>query len=362
MPELPEVEVVRAGLEPAVTGAVVHGVEVFDERSLRRHDGLRGSFESLLTGARIASAVRRGKFLWFPLERNAVPEPARAATVPEPVEGTHGKSDAGPITVPEAARTATVPEPVEGTRPIPRADRRLALVTHLGMSGQVLLRSPGAADDALLRIRLQIEHPEHGELWLHFVDQRIFGSMAVDALLPTEGGLPAGFGSDLPLIPSQVAHIARDPLDPDFDDAAFFRALARRNTGIKRALLDQTLVSGIGNIYADEALWASRIHFDQSTRELSRPRAKTLLAEVRLVLARALAEGGTSFDAQYVNVNGASGYFSHSLNAYGQHGRPCPRCGRPIARATFMNRSSHFCPYCQRLRAPRTARPASPSF
>ena len=333
MPELPEVEVVRAGLEPAVTGAVVHGVEVFDERSLRRHDRAHGSFESLLTGARIASAVRRGKFLWFPL--------APATSVPEP---------------------STVPVPVEGTHPVPTpgADGRLALVTHLGMSGQVLLRSPGAVDDALLRIRLQIEHPEHGELWLHFVDQRIFGSMAVDALLPTEAGLPAGFGSDLPLIPSQVAHIARDPLDPNFDDAAFFRALARRNTGIKRALLDQTLVSGIGNIYADEALWASRIHFDQSTRELSRPRARTLLAEVRLVLARALAEGGTSFDAQYVNVNGASGYFSHSLNAYGQHGRPCPRCGRPIARATFMNRSSHFCPYCQRLRAPRRV-PASPS-
>ncbi|WP_108250089.1 bifunctional DNA-formamidopyrimidine glycosylase/DNA-(apurinic or apyrimidinic site) lyase [Planctomonas deserti] len=346
MPELPEVEVVRAGLEPAVTGAVVHGVEVFDERSLRRHDRTRGSFESLLTGARIASAVRRGKFLWFPLEPAAVPEPhgvPEPRTVPEPVEGTQRISPEG---------RSTTPAP---------ADRRLALVTHLGMSGQVLLRSPGAADDALLRIRLHIEHPEHGELWLHFVDQRIFGSMAVDALLPTEAGLPAGFGSDLPLIPSQVAHIARDPLDPNFDDAAFFRALARRNTGIKRALLDQTLVSGIGNIYADEALWASRIHFDQSTRELSRPRAKTLLAEVRLVLARALAEGGTSFDSQYVNVNGASGYFSHSLNAYGQHGRPCPRCGRLIARATFMNRSSHFCPYCQRLRAPRTARPASPS-
>jgi formamidopyrimidine-DNA glycosylase len=324
VPELPEVEVVRAGLEPAVTGAVVQGVEVFDERSLRRHDRARGSFESLLTGARIVSAARRGKFLWFPLERDA-----------------HA-----PGAVPDA-----VPEPVGG---------RLALVTHLGMSGQVLLRSPGAADEALLRIRLHIEHPEHGELWLHFVDQRIFGSMAVDTLLPTEAGLPGGFGSDLPLIPSQVAHIARDPLDPHFDDAAFFRELTRRNTGVKRALLDQTLVSGIGNIYADEALWASRIHFDQPTRDLSRQRAKTLLAEVRLVLAKALAEGGTSFDSQYVNVNGASGYFSHSLNAYGQNGRPCPRCGRPIARATFMNRSSHFCPRCQRIRAPRRASPAAP--
>jgi formamidopyrimidine-DNA glycosylase len=366
MPELPEVEVVRAGLEPAVTGAVVHGVEVFDERSLRRHDQLRGSFESLLTGARIASAVRRGKFLWFPLE------PVGGASEPEPAAGPAPATVPGQVTVPGPATVpgqVTVPEPVDGTNPASTslaplatpADGRLALVTHLGMSGQVLLRSPGAPDDALLRIRLHIEHPELGELWLHFVDQRIFGSMAVDALLPTEEGLPGGFGSELPLIPSQVAHIARDPLDPNFDDAAFFAALARRNTGVKRALLDQTLVSGIGNIYADEALWAARIHFDQPTRELSRPRAKTLLAEVRLVLAKALAEGGTSFDSQYVNVNGASGYFSHSLNAYGRHGRPCPRCGRPIARATFMNRSSHFCPWCQRLRAPRRSAGPFPS-
>jgi len=150
-----------------------------------------------------------------------------------------------------------------------------------------------------------------------------------------------------------VVHIARDPLDPDFSERAFFAALARKRTTIKRALLDQTLVSGIGNIYADEALWAARIHYDQPTETLSRPRARRLLDEVRAVLGKALAEGGTSFDAQYVNVNGASGYFSHSLNAYGRHGEPCPRCGRPIVREVFMNRGSHFCPSCQRLRAVR---------
>jgi formamidopyrimidine-DNA glycosylase len=154
-------------------------------------------------------------------------------------------------------------------------------------------------------------------------------------------------------VPSHVAHIARDPVDPLFDDEKFLRALARKDTTIKRALLDQTLVSGIGNIYADEALWAARVHYDQPTRSLSRPRAKTLLAEVRLVLGRALAEGGTSFSSTYVNVNGASGYFSHSLNAYGQQGEPCPRCGRPIVRESFMNRGSHFCPFCQRVRVPR---------
>jgi formamidopyrimidine-DNA glycosylase len=149
-----------------------------------------------------------------------------------------------------------------------------------------------------------------------------------------------------------VAHIARDPIDPAFSDAAFLTALKAKKTGIKRVLLDQTLVSGIGNIYADEALFAARIHFDQPANSLSRAKVKALLAAIRTILHRALAEGGTSFDAQYVNVNGESGYFSHSLLAYGQHGKPCSRCGTTMVRQTFMNRGSHFCPRCQRLRVP----------
>lgn len=318
MPELPEVEVVRAGLEPAVSGSSVTGVEVFDERSLRRHDRTLGDFEALLTGARIDAAVRRGKFLWFPL----------------------------------TAATGT-------DRPT------RALVAHLGMSGQVLLRSPGVEPEKLLRIRLMLQHPEHGELALHFVDQRIFGSMAVDRLQPTDDGRPAGYagpglapglpaGATAPaasaLIPSQVAHIGRDPLDPSFSATEFYRALSRTRSGIKRVLLDQKTVSGIGNIYADEALYEARVHFDQPAASLSTVTARRLLAAVRAILLRALAEGGTSFDATYVNVNGQSGYFSHSLNAYGQHGRPCPRCGTALVRTKFMNRSSHYCPRCQRLR------------
>ena len=305
MPELPEVEVVRAGVAPAVSGAAVSSVTVFDERSLRRHPGPSEDFVERLVGARFVGASRRGKFLWLPI--------AAAG-------GTGGPGGTG------------------GTG---RASEE-ALVVHLGMSGQVLLRDR-STDDRLTRIRLDIEHPDHGPLRLNFVDQRIFGSMAIDPLVAT---------ADVPLehVPAQVAHIARDPLDPRFDDARFFGALRRRKSGIKRALLDQTLVSGIGNIYADESLWAARVHHDQPASSLSGPRARTLLAEVRLVLARALAEGGTSFDAQYVNVNGASGYFSHSLNAYGQQGRECPRCGRPIVRVSFMNRGSHLCPFCQRLR------------
>lgn len=293
MPELPEVEVVRAGLEPAVAGAVVTRVEVLDERSLRRHDGPAEDFVERLTGATLSVPRRRGKFLWIPLAA-------------------------------------------------PSDDD--ALVIHLGMSGQVLLRERAAARDRLTRVLLEVEHPDHGPLRVDFVDQRIFGSMALDRLVPTPDDAAQ-------TVPSHVAHIARDPLDPGFDERAFFAALARKQTTIKRALLDQTLISGIGNIYADESLWGARVHYEQPTATLSRARAATLLAEVRLVLGKALAEGGTSFDAHYVNVNGASGYFSHSLNVYGRQGEPCPRCGRPVVRESFMNRGSHFCAFCQR--APR---------
>jgi len=310
VPELPEVEVVRAGLAPAVTGATVLGVEVFEQRSLRRHDPVTGLFEALVTGRVLAGPVRRGKFLWIPLLNDD------------------------------------------------RSPTGQAIVAHLGMSGQILLRQPGAVENGLLRIRLHIETAASPasparELWVNFVDQRIFGSMAVDTLIPTSDGGPGGLGTAEPLIPTQVAHIARDALDPAFDDARFAHALGRKNTGIKRALLDQTLISGIGNIYADEALWAAKMHYAQPPNTLSRARVRTLLAEIRLVLEKALAEGGTSFDAQYVNVNGASGYFSHSLNVYGQQGKPCPRCGTLIVREQFMNRSSHLCPHCQRLRLPR---------
>jgi formamidopyrimidine-DNA glycosylase len=310
VPELPEVEVVRAGLAPAVTGARIAGVEVLDARSLKRHPAASGDFEQLLTGRTVEAAVRRGKFLWMPLSGGD------------------------------------------------------ALVGHLGMSGQLLLRTPDhPGDDRHARIRLHLDHPEHGELRVDFVDQRIFGSMAVDRMLPTVDGEVAGFSADVTgpwarSIPSQVAHIGRDPLDPAFRDDAFVAAVIRRSSGIKRILLDQSLVSGIGNIYADEALWAVRLHGEQPGSTLSRRRVRELLQAVRDVLQKALAEGGTSFDAQYVNVNGASGYFAHSLNVYGQAGRPCPRCGTPIVREAFMNRSSHRCPRCQRLRTPRATRPA----
>ncbi|TCK61423.1 bifunctional DNA-formamidopyrimidine glycosylase/DNA-(apurinic or apyrimidinic site) lyase [Curtobacterium sp. PhB136] len=315
MPELPEVEVVRAGLEPAVSGARVLAVHVLDDRALTRHDGPAEDFAHRLTGRTIAAAVRRGKFLWMPLA-----------------------------------------EPGDDGRPE-------ALVAHLGMSGQILLgRDRPAAKHR--RILLEVQpagtdrdgSPEQ-PVELEFVDQRTFGSMALDAMVPTIDGAPAGFAGvvdvaepDAPWrrnVPGQVSHIARDPLDPAFDDARFIQMARKRSSGIKRVILDQGVVSGIGNIYADESLWAAKLHYDRPADRLPRSSLQLLLDEVRSVLARALEDGGTSFDAQYVNVNGQSGYFSQRLNVYGQQGKPCPRCGTTIVREEFMNRSSHICPVCQ---------------
>lgn len=290
MPELPEVEVIRAGLARAIDGATVAGVEVRDSRALKRHQplgrDLSADFEARLTGSRLRSPLRRGKFMWIPLQ-----------------------------------------------------NRNEALLAHLGMSGQLLLRTNEQPDDRHVRARLWLDTQQHGTLRLDFADQRLFGSLALDELVHAGGEST---------IPAQAAHIARDPLDPDFDELALFELLRRRSRGIKHALLDQRLVSGIGNIYADEALWISRIHPETPSNRLSTRALTRLMAAVREVFEKALAEGGTSFDALYVNVNGESGYFAHSLNAYGRTGEPCPRCGGPIRRITFANRGSHFCPRCQR--------------
>lgn len=291
MPELPEVEVVRLGLAPAVTGATVTGVDVVDGRSLRRHPGPPSDFVGRLDGARLQAPHRRGKFLWIPL-----------------------------------------------------ADRDEALLAHLGMSGQLLLRDSAASPARHTRVRIAIAHPDHGPLRVDFDDQRRFGSLALDRLVPVPTR-PAAPGET---IPTQVAHIARDPLDPHFDAAAAVAALRSRRSAVKRVLLDQHLISGIGNIYADEALWAARVHGERPAQGLSAREAHRVLEEVRAVFARALAEGGTSFDAQYLNVNGQAGYFQRSLAVYGREAEPCSRCGAQIRRAPFMNRSSFFCAVCQR--------------
>jgi formamidopyrimidine-DNA glycosylase len=205
-----------------------------------------------------------------------------------------------------------------------------ALLAHLGMSGQMRIQPPGATDETHLRVRFQFLD---GGCELRFIDQRTFGGLSVEDAV--DG------------VPLPVAHIALDPLDPSFDLDGVVTGIRVRRTGLKRALLDQTLVSGIGNIYADEALWRARLHGARPTATLTRAQGRTVLCAVIEVMTEALAAGGTSFDALYVNINGASGYFDRSLAVYGQAGRPCPRCGTPICRESFMNRSSYRCPRCQ---------------
>lgn len=290
MPELPEVEVVRRGLDRHLVGARIDNVTVFDQRALKRHPGSAADFAARLSGATVSAAVRRGKFMWCPL-------------------------DSGD-----------------------------ALVIHLGMSGQIRVLGEGSAKHERVRLTLNDRSP------VSFHDQRLFGSLALDVTAPTTDGLAAGFGSDSTELPSQVAHIARDVLDPAFDDAGLIRRLRRRTVAVKAALLNQELVSGIGNIYADEALWSARIHYATPADRVSPASYRELLEAVRTVMRGALDVGGTSFDSLYVNVNGESGYFDVSLNAYGQAGRPCPRCGTSIVREPWQNRSSHFCPKCQRRR------------
>ena len=294
MPELPEVETVRAGLAASVTGAKVTKVIVHDARSLKRHQGSPANFVETLTGQTFDSVVRRGKFLWLPL-----------------------------------------------------AGSDLCLIGHLGMSGQMLLRTPGFEQDKLNRVTIELDTKD-GPLEFRFVDQRIFGSLALDPMVATNDGGAGGFGSGTTLIPTQAAHIARDPLDPQFNEARVLAIFKKKNSGIKRVLLDQGVLSGIGNIYADEALWRAKLHYDKPAAELTTAKAKELLQHVREILAKAVEAGGTSFDEQYKNVNGESGYFEVSLNAYGMTGRPCNRCGTLIKRENWLYRGSHFCPKCHK--------------
>jgi formamidopyrimidine-DNA glycosylase len=280
VPELPEVEVVRAGLERHVVDSTIESVEVLHPRPVRRdHRGSTG-FVAALAGQRIVAVRRRGKYFWLALAGGD------------------------------------------------------ALLGHLGMSGQMLLHGPGAPDERHLRVRFTLRTPAGAPLEMRFVDQRMFGGLVVSA-----GGAE---------LPTEIVHIARDPIDPEFDDDEFVRRARRRTSAIKRLLLDQGLISGVGNIYADEALWRARLHGERPGDRLTGPVLRGLLGHVRDVMGEALAQGGTSFDALYVNVNGESGYFDRSLDAYGQEGEPCRRCGTAIRRVAFMNRSSYFCPRCQR--------------
>ncbi len=298
MPELPEVESVRLGLLTHAVGRRICRVAVFSDRAVRRHVAGRADFESAVAGHRVLDIRRRGKYLWWVLEDDD------------------------------------------------------AILAHLGMSGQFRVGPAGAGsvgsgigvplDHPHLRVRFTFDDAGH----IDFLDQRTFGGMA---FLPGQADLPG-----------PIRHIALDPLDPGYDRESVVARIRAKKTEIKRALLDQTVISGIGNIYADEALWRAQVNYARSTAALTRPVVRRVLHAAEQVLAEALAAGGTSFDALYVNVNGESGYFDRSLAAYGRADQPCPRCGAPIRRDPFMNRSSFYCPVCQpRLRITRRSPPRS---
>jgi formamidopyrimidine-DNA glycosylase len=294
MPELPEVEVVRRGLHEHVVGRRIETAGFFGARVVRRHLPGPVDLADRLHGNVIHAAERRGKYLWLVLE--------------------------APDGHPQG------------------------LIIHLGMSGQLLVEAAGAPHEA--HLHATFDFADDGPQ-LRFVDQRTFGGMALadlvpDPHVPAVGAAPRTWG-----IPESITHIAPDPLEPAFDQGSVIARLKARHTAVKRSLLDQGLISGIGNIYADEALWRAQIHGERESAALSKPALGRLIEHAHDVMLEALLQGGTSFDALYVNVNGASGYFDRSLNAYGREGNPCLRCGSPIRREAFMSRSSYSCPRCQ---------------
>jgi formamidopyrimidine-DNA glycosylase len=275
VPELPEVEVVRRGLDRHVTGRTIDQVELLHPRVTRRYLTGQPDFAAALAGRTVTGTRRRGKYLWLQLDDDA-------------------------------------------------------LLAHLGMSGQLLIGAAGRPVSPHVRARFTFTDSGPD---LRFTDQRTFGHLYF-----SPGGAK---------LPDIIAHIAPDPLEPEFDLAALTARLRMRRTGIKRALLDQSLISGIGNIYADEALWRARLHWARAADGLRRAEVARVIGSVQDIFAEALAVGGTSFDSLYVNVNGESGYFDRALAVYGRAAQPCRRCGTPVRRDPFMNRSSYSCPVCQ---------------
>ena len=289
MPELPEVEVVRRGLDDHVVGRRIETADFSGARVARRHQPGPVDLADRLRGNVVQAVDRRGKYLWLVLE------------------------------APDG--------------------HRQGLIIHLGMSGQLLMEAASAPRETHLHATFDFAD---GGPQLRFVDQRTFGGVALADLVPDLYPSPPSRG-----VPASITHIAPDPLEPAFDQGAVIARLRSRHTAVKRSLLDQRLVSGIGNIYADEALWRAQVHGEREAAALSRPALGRLLEHAREVMLEALRQGGTSFDALYVDVFGDSGYFERSLNAYGREGWPCPRCGGLIRREAFMNRSSYSCPRCQ---------------
>jgi formamidopyrimidine-DNA glycosylase len=280
MPELPEVETVRAGLESYVIGRKITEATSFHPRAIKP-DSIAPL--SAIVGARIKSVNRRGKFIWLEL------------------------------------------------------DRDFTLAAHLGMSGQLLVQPSNYPAQTHLRAKLGISSQKLSNRKvdeIRFIDQRTFGWLSVEEL--SNG------------VPTSASHIAFDPFEPEFNLKKVIGKIKGKKTSIKSAILNQEVLSGIGNIYADESLWRAKIHPEIICEDLSESEIGKIISSAVSVMKSAIKAGGTSFDEQYKNVNGESGYFSRSLSVYGRQGEPCSRCRTPIARIAFANRSSHFCPRCQR--------------
>jgi formamidopyrimidine-DNA glycosylase len=305
VPELPEVETIRLGLAAHIVGRHIDQVEVLHPRAVRRQAGGAADLVARLRGLTIAEVRRRGKYLWLAV-------------------------DSG--------------EPADGW----------AVVIHLGMSGQLLIAEPGAPDQTHLRIRLTLapDHATAAPIELRFVDQRTFGGWFIDDWAIDDWAVDDS-GT---IVPESISHIAPDPFESSYDQERVIARIRAKHTEIKRALLDQTLISGVGNIYADEALWRARLHGTRVTDRISRAKLTELLDAVTDVMSEAIVVGGTSFDDLYVNVNGQSGYFERALNAYGREGEPCRRCETIMRRTAFTNRSSFYCPKCQRPQSPTSVR------
>jgi formamidopyrimidine-DNA glycosylase len=276
MPELPEVETVRRGLQHLVTGYRITEALDLHPRALKPESIAP---LSTLNGANITGTNRRGKFMWLTLNRPYV------------------------------------------------------LVAHLGMSGQFLIHQKNLPKATHVRARFHLKKTMRTQE-LVFNDQRTFGWLSIEELTDN--------------VPTSAQHIAPDPFDPLFDKAATVKNYLRRTIKIKTALLNQEIMSGVGNIYADETLWRAKVHPETITSELSAKKIAAIIDYATQVMSEAIEKGGTSFDDLYINVNGESGFFEQSLAAYGQEGEPCPRCGTPIKRITFGARSSHFCSRCQK--------------
>ena len=280
MPELPEVETVRRGIEAKVVGRKIISVEVGRERSVRRVG--REAVIHGLTGTTVTNARRRGKYLLCDL-------------------------DSGD-----------------------------EMMIHLRMSGRVLVEPVGTKRPTHTHVVLSLSERDgvSDEMW--FVDPRTFGEVVVFDPAYTAQVLP------------ELVRLGVDPICEPFDSAILAGRLKGKRGAIKPLLLSQHVVAGIGNIYADESLWLAKLHYDKQASSIPKKKHLELIEIAAEVLRKAVAQGGTSFDEQYKNVNGESGYFSQSLNAYGMTGLPCKRCGTPIKREAWANRGSHFCPKCQK--------------